>query len=40
MNSSIGTNRELYLSENTFEDGGCAESINCIEHLEIDTRML
>ncbi len=33
MNSSIGTNRELYLSENTFEDGGCAESINCIEQL-------
>ena len=31
MHYSIGNNRELYLSENTFEDGGCAKSVSCIE---------
>ena len=31
MHCSIGTNRECYLSENTFEDGGCEESARCIE---------
>lgn len=31
MHSSIGTNRECYLSENIFKDAGCAESVRCIE---------
>ena len=31
MHCSIGNKRELYLSENTFEVGGCAEFISYIE---------